>query len=229
MSDYQALDTVKTDLNVAKNQIDAAVTYAQSAAKVVISGPESYEGAIRTLQEVRTIAKELDSQRAAQGKPYLEAKRAIDEAYRPATEALKKADYHLVSVTNQWRTEQEKARRLAEQEAAAKAERERLRAEQKAQEYREMGREDKAAEWETRAAYTPAPVVPNRVPETKGVSYRKVWKFEVVDASKIPVKFMTPDLKRIGEAVEGLKDLAEESIPGIRVWCEEVPVARRVS
>lgn len=229
MSDELALDTRATDMAAFNGQIDAAVVYAQSAAKVVISGPESYEGAMRTLQELRTINKELDEQRLARGKPLLEAKRAIDDSYKPATDAIKKADFHLVSITNQWRTEQEKARRLAEQEAAAKAERERVRAEQKAEEYRQQGREDKAAQWETRAAYTPAPVVPSRVPQSKGVSFRKVWKFEVVDASKIPAKFLVPDLARIGQAVDGLKDLAEETIPGIRAWCEEIPVTRRAS
>lgn len=229
MNDETALDTRATDVAVFNEQIAAAVHYAEGAAKVVVSGPESYEGAVRTLQELRTIAKELDEQRLTRGKPLLEQKRAIDDSYRPATDAIKKADYHLVSLTSKYRTEQEQARRLAEQEAAAKAERERQRAEAKAEEYREQGREDKAAEWETRAAYTPAPVVPSRVPATAGVSFRTIWKFEVVDAGKIPAKFLAPDLKRIGEAVDGLKDLAAETIPGIRVWSEEVPVTRRAS
>ncbi len=212
-----------------RDLIERLTVFAGRARTLVVGDAESYAGALTTLQEVRTFIKELDENRKERTRPLDDRKKEIMAEYRPAEDALKAADYYLVQSTAKWQREQIEAQRKAEQAAREKAERERQKAEEKAEQYREQGREDKAQQWETKAAYTPAPVVPSRVPQSKGVSFRKVWKFEVVDASKIPAKFLVPDLARIGQAVDGLKDLAEETIPGIRAWCEEIPVTRRAS
>ena len=48
------------------------------------------------------------------------------------------------------------------------------------------------------------------------VSLRTTWDFEVVDAEKIPRKYLVPDLVTIGKIVRAVKD--QTDIPGIRVF-----------
>lgn len=55
-------------------------------------------------------------------------------------------------------------------------------------------------------------------PKVSGQVVRKNWKFEIVDASKIPDEYMIPDEKAIGAMVRA-KD-GEIEIPGVRVYCE---------
>lgn len=201
--------------------------FADANKGLVVSDEASYAGALQALQEVRTLQKELDANRKERTQPLDARKREIMAAYKPAEEACQAADYALVTATSKWAREQEAARRKAEQEAAAKAERERARAEAKAEEYREKGREDKADEWETKARFTPAPVVASTVPKVAGVSMRDEWKFEVVDKAKLPLNYLTANEVAIGKVVAALKE--EHGIPGIRVWKEQVPVTRRAS
>ncbi|HBY58522.1 MAG TPA: hypothetical protein DEH78_01790, partial [Solibacterales bacterium] len=61
-------------------------------------------------------------------------------------------------------------------------------------------------------------------PKVEGVSFRKVVRFEIVDTSKLPAKFLMPDETKIGKFVRAMGKDAE--IPGVRVWEEDSPVAR---
>jgi hypothetical protein len=60
------------------------------------------------------------------------------------------------------------------------------------------------------------------IPKVSGVVMRTNWKFEVVDAARIPHKFCKPDEVAIGQHVRLIKDKerAEKEIPGIRCWSE---------
>lgn len=208
--------------------IAVAEDFARRHSRMVVSDASSYAGALQTLQEVRTLTKGLDASRKERTQPIDAEKRRIMDAYRPALDALAEADSLLTSVTGKWSREQEMARRKAEAEAAAKAERERQRAEAKAEQYREQGREAKAEEWESKARFTPAPVVPSNIPKVAGVSTRKVWRFEVVDKTKLPMTFLVPNEKAIQALVDSLKD--DHGLgDAIRVWTEEVAVTRRLS
>ncbi|HVI10514.1 MAG TPA: hypothetical protein VND65_19655 [Candidatus Binatia bacterium] len=71
-------------------------------------------------------------------------------------------------------------------------------------------------------ASNPAPVtVQANIPTVAGSVNRRNWKFEVVDASKLPREYMIPDLVGIGEYVRRRQNKdAELFIPGIRVWSE---------
>jgi hypothetical protein len=65
-------------------------------------------------------------------------------------------------------------------------------------------------------------VRPN-VPTVAGTRSRVNWKFKIVDRSKIPVCFMSPDEKLIGQMVRDYKDKArsEAFCPGIEVYTED--------
>ncbi len=60
-------------------------------------------------------------------------------------------------------------------------------------------------------------------PKVKGVSKRKVWKFEVTDVSELPPEYLIANEKAIGGVVRALKD--KTNIPGVRVYFEETLAA----
>ncbi|MEI7636166.1 MAG: hypothetical protein WCJ37_02590 [Syntrophus sp. (in: bacteria)] len=142
------------------------------------------------------------------------------------------------------RKAREEAARQAEEEAKARfakeaEERAKKEAESKAQEearkIREAGEieaarnkaEEEAAKHEIQAPTVLAPVIPVQEKVTRtdtGTSahQRKVWTFEVVDASLVPAEYKIIDEQLIKDAVRmGLR-----SIPGVRVF-EEVKTVFR--
>jgi len=67
--------------------------------------------------------------------------------------------------------------------------------------------------------YIPPPTT-KAAPKVSGISYRDVWKFEVVDKRLLPNEYLMADEARIGQVVRSLK--GETTIPGIKIWCEKV-------
>ncbi len=144
-----------------------------------------------------------------------EDERAAEEAERLAVE--RKAA----------KTEEDKKRAI-EQEAAAQQrrddEQERLHQERLASEADARERTARAETLETRAeTVTTAPVAP--APKVKGISTRKVWKFEIIDQAKIPNEYLVPNTTAIGGVVRALKGAT--NIPGIRVYAEDSMSARK--
>ena len=61
------------------------------------------------------------------------------------------------------------------------------------------------------------------IPKISGIKGRTNWKFNVVNASKVPRRYCMPDEVAIGSRVRALKDKekAEAEIPGIEVWSKD--------
>lgn len=66
--------------------------------------------------------------------------------------------------------------------------------------------------------------VADGAPKVAGLSYRKVWRFEVTDENAVPRAYLVPNEEKIWKAIHALG--GEAGIPGVRVWSEDVPVAR---
>jgi hypothetical protein len=67
---------------------------------------------------------------------------------------------------------------------------------------------------------TPAPL------KAPGISYREVWRYEVLDPTQVPREYLTIDHTKLGGVVRALKSAA--TIPGVRIWVERtiVPTGR---
>ena len=61
--------------------------------------------------------------------------------------------------------------------------------------------------------------VESKVEKVAGVVITKIWKFEVVDKSLVPDKYMLVDEKTIGQIVRADKERTD--VPGIRVYSED--------
>lgn len=67
-------------------------------------------------------------------------------------------------------------------------------------------------------------VVESYAPKVENEVSRANWKFEIVDAKKIPRDFLMPDEKAIGAMVRSRKGAVE--IPGVRIFCEHKVTVR---
>jgi hypothetical protein len=121
-----------------------------------------------------------------------------------------------------WKEEEE--RKAEEERRAAEAE-ERRKAEDaqiaQAEDAKARGDEE-AAEAILEEAPRPMPAPRRRAaPKLAGLSARKNWTYEVVDATKIPREYLKVDTTKIGQIVRAMKQQAEKTIPGIRVFARD--------
>ena len=190
------------------NTYQAAAFFLRSACKGLTKKiHESFDPLIKKAHDTH---KSLIAERKKQLEPVLEAERLVKG---------KIAAYS---------REQDRIRREREAEARRRA---KLLAEadtlQRAVDLENQGR---AAEAEALIEKTPAPVAPvvsEPAPKAEGVSIRKVWKFEVVDVTKIKPAYLKPDTAKIGKVVRALgADAAEAVGEGIEVYQEESVAAR---
>lgn len=174
------------------------------------------------LTSIKTIAKNLESEFADPVDKAHKAHKAMvalrDKAllpFRQAEQILKqKLGTYQAAIEKQRQDEAEKLRRQLE----AQAEADRIA---KAQE--QMDKNDLEGCQKTLEAppeFVPPPTVTTPLPpKVAGVSFRQVWKFEVVDPSRLPAEYLMPDEKAIRRTVSGL--MGRTNIPGVRVWPEQ--------
>ncbi len=204
---------------------------------------ESKVMAEKAIIDIRTRRKARDEQRKEWGRPLDLAKKTMDKAIGqyfddPAVsieEGLaRKVQAYQRKKDDERRAEMERARKAAE-EAQAKLDAERRAAEEAARKEAEA----KGVE------FVPPPPVgipevvvaappPIETPQAEGISYRRIWRYEVVDPTLVP----EPYTKRIidEEAVSAAIKAAtfvpageklsqcNAAIPGIRIYYEDRPV-----
>jgi hypothetical protein len=166
-------------------------------------------------KRLREEAEEADRKAAEKERERLaELQRKADE--RQAVEDARLAEERATA-----KTEDDK-RRAEEQEVAAQARRDREQEElhqaRLDSEKEQRERTARAATLEERAeTATTAPTI--AAPKVKGISTRKIWKFEIVDAGKIPREYLVPNEVAIAGVVRALKNAT--NIPGIRVYSKD--------
>lgn len=165
----------------------------------------------------RTIKGALTKYADEQERLRREEQRRAEEAARREREAAERA---AAEARRKAAEEADRLRREAEAAAAAgrAAEAEKLAARADAKVERA---ETKAEALETQAATVVAPIIQREPPKVVGLATREVWRFEIVDASKINAAFLMPDEQKIRKQVAALKGDAAAIIgPGVRIWSE---------
>lgn len=210
-----------------KELVAEAETILTEARRFEIKTNVSYTLAAEELQRIKGSLKKLDVVRKSITQPMDAAKEAVMDLFRAPADQLKEAETQIKSAMGAYQTElnkkAEEARREAE--AAATAERERLAL--AAAKAAEEGRHDDAvAITETVADVVALPVAVRSAPTVKGISFSKVWKFEIIDESLIPRMYLLVDETSIRKVVGALK--GKTNIPGVRVF-EEDQISSRAS
>lgn len=190
------------------------------AGTYTVTTAEEYSASASDLKRIKGALARLDALRKKATRPIDVAKRAVMDLFRGPEEQLTRAEAGVKRAMIAYSDEQQRRQReeQARAEAAARKERERLEAQ--AAKAADVGRFEKAAALEQRAAMVVAPVIARETPKVAGVSTREAWKFEVQNADLVPREFLTVDEAKIRRYVGAMK--GDAKIAGVRVWSERV-------
>jgi len=128
---------------------------------------------------------------------------------------------------NTYRQRQEQKRREEERQLQEQARKDaEERALHEAEELARQGEHEHAQAVIEEAIAAPAPVVSiaPSVPKVQGIAARPVWRWKIVDETKIPREYLTVDEIKISGVVRALKNKA--NIPGIQVYEESTTIHR---
>lgn len=212
-----------------------ALTWPDRARAVVITDTPSYLAAAELLRGIKALrGKVADTFTPLRQKAHA-AWKAVCAAQDAADAPLTEAEGVIKLALRDWDTAQERVRqaeaaRLAELARQAEADRRLAEAAALEREATASGDDGLRAEAEALIAApveTPVVQVAKATPTVAGISYREVWKFEIVDANALPREYLLPDMTRIGGVVRAMKDATR--IPGIRVYAEKTLAASGAS
>jgi hypothetical protein len=141
------------------------------------------------LKQTKAKYKSLESERTKVTKPLLDAKRDIDDWFKPAKQALSALEGVLKSAIDGFITAQEQKRLEALQ----------------------LGNHQEALA-------TEQPVLPS------GISTRTVWRFNVVDPTKVPREYLAVDMAKVQAHVT--EHQSATAIPGIEAYPDTSVAAR---
>lgn len=159
-----------------------------------IISAEAYVEAGELLKVVKAKITNIEDARKKMTKPLDESKKNIMDFFRTPLEHLAKAEDILKKKILLWRKKNE--------EKQAKIE-------EKIEQAVLTGAVERVDRLTERAP----------IKDIGGISVKIIWKFEIVDESKLPREYLIPDLKKLGEVARGLKDKAE--VKGVRFYSEE--------
>jgi hypothetical protein len=229
MSEGRTIETLAYVAPLDDSDRTAADAVLASANAMVIADPHSYENAAETVRLIATYARDIEEKRKTLTRPLDESKRRIMDFFRVPLDRYNSARSVIQTKMMDYRAEERRkaeAARVAA-ERAAQAERERL--EEQARIEAERGNTAKAIKLAERAETTVAAIVAPAIPKVSGIVARELWRFEIVDESKIPREFLMPDERKIGALVRALKGDAQAILgQGVRVFSEESIGARSV-
>jgi hypothetical protein len=207
---------------VETNEVETkALSIVDQAKAVKVIDSESYTAAGGLWKAIKDMMKEVsDTFDPIITAAHASHKKALEQKAKFYT-PLEKAYKDVKKLMSDYDTAQEAIRQAEEarlREIARKAEEERLLMEAIAAEA--VGEKEEAAAIINEPVYVPPVVVQKEVPKVQGMSFRTIWKFRIVDGTKIPRNYMIPDEVKIGQVVRALKK--ESNIPGIEVYEERV-------
>lgn len=194
---------------------------------------EMREAAAEDLKRVKKLAKEVDEQRKEITGPLDLAKKRVMDLFRKPAEFLERAESTIKRACLAWDQEQDRLRRVAEAEAARKADEERKRLAAEAEKQQAAGNTE-TAHAISQAAQMVAPV-PVSIERTKiaGESTREVWRAEVTDIvelaravaeGKVSAECLLPNMPVLNGQARALK--ATLNLPGVRAVSEQVLATR---
>lgn len=224
MTDVNEIVPASTDDPRVKPVAKQVESLASSVETFECKDAATYESGAEVLKTIKGLHRQVEDQRKTITKPLDEAKRQVMDLFRPLTNTLTQAERTIKQRLVAWSNEQERIRREEQRKADEKARKERERLEKQAEEARKKGREERAQTLQDRAVSTVAAPPPPAAPKVSGVQTRTVWRFRVVDASKVPDKYKVVDEKKVGGVVRSLK--GDTEIPGVEVWEESTMAAR---
>jgi len=203
-----------------------ALNVFESAKQVIIKDQESYDFQGNRLREIKTKWSQIEEKRKELIKPSQLAVKQLNDFFGGPLNNLKSAENLIKQALKKYIDEKKKERFLEERRLREQAEKEAAKLEKKADKQEAKGNIEKAKETRLDAMAIPVPVVASKIEKVKGVSFKEIWKFEIIDEIKLPRKYLLPDLKTLGELARSSK--GKISIPGVRFYSDKTVAGARV-
>jgi hypothetical protein len=197
-----------------------------TAESLTIASDEQYVNADKLLGELKASYKAADTARARAKEPYLRAGQALDAGFKPVKEAFDRGEQAVKRGMATFKRERELAAAAEQARLREVQDKERAKLAERAEKAEARNRPTQAAQLREQAESMPVATVSPEIPKT-GTSYRKVWRWEVIDKAGIKGDYMVPDEKAIQAVVEAMGARAEQTVGGINVWQEEIAIAPR--
>lgn len=226
-TDLQGFDKLKAEITL----------FVKPISEIKVKDKDSMDHALAVGGNIKAMQKRIEDRRTEMVKPLNERVKAINTYAKEIAGPLDQSETlvknqlraHEIVLDKQRREEQAKleaAQRKAEQEAAEKA-----RQQQEQQETAAMFMEEPEAKMAEATAQAETSRVEKEiktdfkskaaaVASNKVAGAKKVWKFEITDATLVPRQYLIVDEKLIRQAVSvGLREIA-----GVRIY-EDVQIA----
>ena len=187
------------DLTPVKNEVEQFLYDFQ---EVKISTQDEYVQAGDMLKQIQMKIKKVESKRLEYTRPLDESKKLIMDDFKKITEPLEEFVTELKNKMLAWyKTEQTRLneqQKKIEQEALSKAK-------------------------ENHVSEVQVPIINTQIKTQRGdvatISVKKVWKYRIIDETKIPRQYLTIDTAKITQAIreevrhiDGLEIYQEENI-----------------
>lgn len=161
-------------------------------------------------KKIASVAKELKE-------PFREKIDEIAKIEKSLAAKVGGGKKHLESVLYWYQVEIRMAAEKAAEEARQRA------AEKLAAQIDDSASFDEQIAAEERLEMQQAPVILTKTEAP--MALRSVWKFRVVDKSKLPIEYLTPDEVLIGQRVRAANNPLRQ-LDGLEIWEEQVPTGR---
>ena len=217
--------TVAVDVSQVPAIANEAQTALSDARKIKIENQEQYSLAQEIRKKINSRIKELEEKRKSITAPLDEAKKNVMDLFRAPITAYTEAKDITDTLLIAYDQEQENKRREEQAKLEREAEKKRQEALQKAEAARAAGKEAQAEKYEQKAEQTVAPVIAATAAKVEGVSYRTIWRAEVVDFKTLPDEYKVVNQSALDKVAMAMKGALK--IPGVEFKSEKVVASRR--
>ena len=190
-----------------------------------VATTEEYTEGAEALKDIKGQLAHINAERLKLTRPLDESKKRIMSFFRQFTDRMEAAERQVKFGLLEYKQEQDRQAREQQRLERERTEKREAALREEAEAARKKERSARADILEDRADSAVAAPVVSEAPAVKGISTRKVWRFEIIDAASVPDIYKTLDMKKIGAYVKAMK--IDAVIPGVRIYPEEVMAAGR--
>ena len=210
-------------VNLQRQELDEIKHIDQAQFKIVkIKDDTTFQSASDLMGLAKKKIKEITDKRMKFTRPLDQLKKDIIAEVQPQIDLLEQIIADQNKEVLAYKEEQDRI--LKEQQE--KEERERKRKEAELQRRLESAKKEETKEKlqeELELTQTEVPVVQETF-KPKGLSFREVWKYRIIDEDKIPRTYMVPNEKLLSEMASKMKGKIE--VPGVKFYQEKITANR---
>jgi len=196
------------------SEVGSIIDYAKTAE---VETPQEYKEVAEFLKQTKGAAKKVKEHFAPLKKSASETLNTIRASEKAALSPIESAERIVKQKMTKYLDAESLAReekeRVAREAMRKKEEERRLK---EAEHLEKMGKAKQADAILDKPIETPPIILQKEVPKVEGQSYRKIWKYTIVDETLVPRKFCSPDKSKINAHVKSYK--GQSDILGVAVY-----------